>query len=108
MTVQTPVGLAPAELVAQLGAQGRAAQRHLTRLSDAEKASALRAASASIRAAQPAILAANAQDIAAGEANGLAPAMLDRLRLDAGRLGRDRRCGGSGRLAARSGRRSDR
>ena len=86
MTVQTPVGLAPAELVAQLGAQGRAAQRHLTRLSDAEKASALRAASASIRAAQPAILAANAQDIAAGEANGLAPAMLDRLRLDAGRL----------------------
>src|SRR5690606_12621866 len=33
-----------------------------------------------------AILAANARDLAAGEANGLAPAMLDRLKLDADRL----------------------
>ncbi len=33
-----------------------------------------------------AILAANALDIEAGEANGLSPAMLDRLRLDPDRL----------------------
>jgi glutamate-5-semialdehyde dehydrogenase len=39
-----------------------------------------------LRAAEPAILAANAQDVAAGEARGLSGAMLDRLRLDPKRL----------------------
>ncbi|MFD1033896.1 glutamate-5-semialdehyde dehydrogenase [Sphingomonas hankookensis] len=51
------------------------------------KAGALRAAAAVIRAEGPAILAANAQDLAAAEANGLSGAMLDRLRLDPTRLG---------------------
>jgi glutamate-5-semialdehyde dehydrogenase len=86
MTVQTPVTLDPAELVAQLGAQGRAAQRQLARMSDGEKAQALRAAAHAIRESEAEILAANALDIAAGEANGLGAAMLDRLRLDARRL----------------------
>ncbi len=86
MNAQTPVALNPAELVAQLGAQGRDAQRHLARSTDAEKAAALRAAGRSIRASEAGILAANALDIAQGEANGLGAAMLDRLRLDANRL----------------------
>ncbi|WP_159831212.1 glutamate-5-semialdehyde dehydrogenase [Novosphingobium sp. TCA1] len=73
-------------LVARLAADGRAAQRALARLTDAQKANALRAAAAALRAAQPAILEANAQDIAAGEAKGLTGAMLDRLRLDPARL----------------------
>jgi glutamate-5-semialdehyde dehydrogenase len=86
MTVQTPITLDPAELVAQLGDTGRAAQRQLARLSDADKASALRAAARSIRQNEAGILAANALDIAAGEASGLGAAMLDRLRLDDKRL----------------------
>src|SRR5690606_32785788 len=51
------------------------------------KASGLRSAAAELRAREAEILAANARDMAAGEANGLTSAMLDRLRLDAGRLG---------------------
>ncbi len=69
-----------------MGAQGREAQRHLARVSDAQKAAALRAAARSIRGSEAEILAANALDIAAGEASGLGAAMLDRLRLDAKRL----------------------
>ncbi|WBH16445.1 glutamate-5-semialdehyde dehydrogenase [Sphingomonas radiodurans] len=47
---------------------------------------ALREAASAIRAAVDTILAANAADMAKAEANGLSPAMLDRLRLDAGRV----------------------
>ena len=53
----------------------------------ADKAAALGAAAAAIRARSAEILAANAKDMAAGQTNGLSSAMLDRLRLDAGRLG---------------------
>jgi len=74
------------ELVAQLARAGKAAQRVLARKSDAEKAAALRFAAQELRAAEGEILAANARDVAAGEANGLSGAMLDRLRLDPGRL----------------------
>ncbi len=73
-------------LIAQLAEAGRAAQRTLARLGDAQKAAALRAAAAAIRADAASVLAANAKDIAAGEANGLSGAMLDRLRLDDARL----------------------
>ncbi|HKT86011.1 MAG TPA: glutamate-5-semialdehyde dehydrogenase [Novosphingobium sp.] len=76
----------PAALVARLAREGRAAQRVLARLTDAQKADALRAAAAALRAAQATILDANARDIAAGEAKGLTGAMLDRLRLDSARL----------------------
>ncbi|SFG23593.1 glutamate-5-semialdehyde dehydrogenase [Novosphingobium sp. CF614] len=80
------VAESPEALVARLARDGRAAQRVLARLSDAQKAEALRAAAAALRLAQPAILEANARDLAAGEAKGLSGAMLDRLRLDATRL----------------------
>ncbi len=74
------------DLVGDLARAGRRAQRVLARMSDADKATALRAAAAALRLAAPQVLAANARDIAAGEGNGLAPAMLDRLRLDEARL----------------------
>lgn len=76
----------PEALVERLAREGRAAQRVLARLSDAEKRDALRSAAASLRADEPAILEANAKDIAAGESKGLTSAMLDRLRLDSARL----------------------
>ncbi|MFT4057561.1 MAG: glutamate-5-semialdehyde dehydrogenase, partial [Novosphingobium sp.] len=63
-----------------------AAQRVLAKLTDAEKAAALRAAATALREAEGAILEANAKDIAAGEAKGLSGAMLDRLKLDSARL----------------------
>src|SRR5579863_6809746 len=76
----------PTALIERLARAGRAAQTELARLSDAQKATALRSAAAALRDAAPAVLAANARDIAAGEANGLTGAMLDRLRLDPARL----------------------
>ncbi|MDR2857951.1 MAG: gamma-glutamyl-phosphate reductase, partial [Novosphingobium sp.] len=86
MTAQTLTPETPAALIARLAEAGRAAQRRLALLSDADKAAALRAAARALRAAGPEILAANARDVAAGEADGLTGAMLDRLRLDPGRL----------------------
>jgi glutamate-5-semialdehyde dehydrogenase len=76
----------PEDLVARLAAAGRMAQRRLAGLDSAAKAAALHAAAASLRARESAILEANARDLAAGEANGLSGAMLDRLRLDSVRL----------------------
>ena len=73
-------------LVADLARAGRKAQRVLARTSDAAKAAALRSAAATLRRHSETILAGNAKDIAAGEARGLSPAMLDRLRLDHARL----------------------
>ena len=76
----------PESLVDRIARAGRAAQRELARLPASAKADALRAAAAALRDAESDILAANARDVAAGEANGLTGAMLDRLRLDSGRL----------------------
>lgn len=73
-------------LVGRLALAGRAAQRVLARKSDAEKAAALRLAAQALRDAAPDVLAANALDIAAGEARGLSGALLDRLKLDPARL----------------------
>lgn len=91
MTLQStliaePAALSPEALVEQLARDGRAAQRVLAKLTDADKAAALRAAATALREAEGEILEANAKDIAAGETKGLSGAMLDRLRLDAARL----------------------
>ena len=69
-----------------MGRQARAAAHRLAQLTTAEKDTILRAMAAGIRAATPALLAANANDMAAGEAKGLTAAMLDRLRLDEKRI----------------------
>ncbi|MFA5964771.1 MAG: glutamate-5-semialdehyde dehydrogenase [Sphingomonas sp.] len=76
---------APA-LIAAMGTRARAAATLLAGLSSAAKATALVAVADAIRAASPAILAANAIDMAKGAAAGLSPALLDRLKLDAGRV----------------------
>jgi len=73
-------------LVEGLAREGRQAQRVLALMPTEAKAAALVAVAASLRAHGAQILAANAQDIAAGEARGLSGAMLDRLRLDDKRL----------------------
>ena len=73
-------------LVERLARAGRAAQRVLAQLPSEAKAAALHAAAQALRDGAAEILAANARDVAAGEANGLTGAMLDRLRLDPARL----------------------
>lgn len=73
-------------LIKAMGEAARAAAREMALIPDARKAAALKAAAAALRADEPAILAANADDMARGEANGLSSAMLDRLRLDPARL----------------------
>ncbi|MGH6785592.1 MAG: glutamate-5-semialdehyde dehydrogenase [Novosphingobium sp.] len=77
----------PAALIARLAAAGRAAQRDLARRDTASKSKALHAAAKALRASEAGVLAANARDLAAGEAAGLNTAMLDRLALDSQRLG---------------------
>ena len=73
-------------MLAEVAARARAAEPALARVKPAVKTAALKAAAAAMRDAAPAILAANAKDMAAGEAKGLTGAMLDRLKLDEGRL----------------------
>ena len=85
-TKSESVSLDPAVLIDQLARKGRAAQRVLAAMPSDAKAAALMKAAAALRADKEAILAANAQDLAEGEARGLTSAMLDRLRLDDARL----------------------
>ncbi len=82
----TDPDLSPAEMIDAMAAAARAAAAALARLPSERRRAGLRSAAATIRAAGPAILAANARDVAAGEAAGLSAAMLDRLRLDEGRV----------------------
>ena len=74
------------DLVEGLARAGRVAQRVLARMPAPAKEQALRLAAAALRRAEPEILAANARDVASAETNGLSGALLDRLRLDSGRL----------------------
>jgi glutamate-5-semialdehyde dehydrogenase len=76
----------PEALVTGLAKAARAAQRQLAAMTSAARAAALHRAADRLEASAGAVLTANAKDIAAGEANGLAGAMLDRLALDEGRL----------------------
>lgn len=76
----------PAALVERLARAARIAQGTLARMPSPAKAAALRLAAAALRRAEADILAANAIDMANGEANGLTPALLDRLRLDPARV----------------------
>ncbi|ANU06711.1 glutamate-5-semialdehyde dehydrogenase [Paraurantiacibacter namhicola] len=86
MTDQTAFSADPEALVAGLARDGRAAQRQLARMSDGQKAAALRAAAQALRDHEADILHANAKDIAAGQERGLTGALLDRLKLDGERL----------------------
>ena len=70
----------------EMGARARAAAAAVRSAPAAQRTKALHAIAARIRAAAHPILAANAADMAKGEADGMAPAMLDRLALDPARL----------------------
>ena len=86
MNAETTIDETAEALVTRMAAAGRLAQRGLARLDAPAKAAALHAAAAALRASEGDVLAANAKDMAAGAANGLTDAMLDRLRLDSARL----------------------
>src|SRR3954468_507840 len=75
-----------AGVMAALGRNARAAARRLSLAGAQEKHAALRAIAGGIRSAAAAILAANADDVAAAKAAGQTPAFLDRLALDEARL----------------------
>ncbi|WP_090387726.1 glutamate-5-semialdehyde dehydrogenase [Pseudomonas anguilliseptica] len=65
----------------RLGQAARSASRVLARASTAQKNRALQAAAAALDAARSDLTAANELDLAAARANGLEPAMVDRLAL---------------------------
>jgi glutamate-5-semialdehyde dehydrogenase len=73
-------------VLTDMGRRARAAGHLLAQASAAAKDAALVAAAAELRAAAGAIKAANAIDMAAGEAKGLSKALLDRLFLDDKRI----------------------
>ena len=74
------------EQLLAVGARARSAGRDLATRSDQEKSAALIAAAEIIEKDEPQILAANQSDFQKGAANGLSSALLDRLKLDQGRL----------------------
>jgi glutamate-5-semialdehyde dehydrogenase len=70
-----------ASYVEGLGLAARRASRQLARLDGAAKIAALQGIAAALRAGAPALLSANAADLAAAQNAGLAPALIERLRL---------------------------
>ena len=73
-------------VMAELGRRARAAARRLALAAEGEKNAALRAMAACIRAAAPAVLAANADDVAEAKSRGQTGSFLDRLMLDGSRV----------------------
>ncbi len=69
-----------------MGEKARAAATVLATAPRVLKDEALRAAAATLRRQEPALLAANEKDLAAGRARQLTPALLDRLALDSKRI----------------------
>lgn len=76
----------PEMLISAMAARAKAACAILAGVSDAEKARALELAAQALRDRSDAICQANLQDMDNAAANGLSPAMLDRLRLDPSRV----------------------
>jgi glutamate-5-semialdehyde dehydrogenase len=90
MTVHTTEAAQPsldlrAEMLA-IGERARETARAMREASDADKTEALRQAAKAIRKRGGEILAANAEDMEAAKAGGMAPAMLDRLALNPARI----------------------
>lgn len=87
MTEVTAIRSADAvALIDDMGRRARAAAVRLAAAPTADKAKALVEAAKAIRAQADAILAANAEDVSRAQANGLTPAMIDRLTLNPARL----------------------
>ncbi len=73
-------------MMAQIGADARAAATILATASAEAKSKALTAAADAVWAARADIIAANKDDLAFGAEKGLSPAMMDRLMLDEARI----------------------
>ncbi len=73
--------------IPELAARSKMAARHLAIASTAEKDAALLAAADLLEARADAIIGANLVDVERAEADGMAAPLVDRLRLDAGRIG---------------------
>jgi glutamate-5-semialdehyde dehydrogenase len=89
MTIQLPLAAhdaALAGLMLAMGEGARAASAAVAKAGPQKRTAALTAMAARIRAAAPAILAANATDMAAARAKGISGAMLDRLELTPARI----------------------
>lgn len=74
------------DYMSRLGRAAREASRVVARATTAQKNQALLAAADALDAARAQLTDANEQDLAAGRANGLEPAMLDRLALTPARI----------------------
>lgn len=74
------------DYMTRLGRAARAASRVIASASTAQKNRALLAMAAALDAARAELVAANEQDLAAGRANGLEPALLERLALTPARI----------------------
>jgi len=84
--VEKPAGGEIAALMRTIGANARAVTRTLATLDPAQKTRAIEAMAQAIRAATPAILTANRDDVADAERAGMTGAFIDRLRLDENRV----------------------
>ena len=73
-------------MMRRMGAAAKAAAAELAYASTERKHAALIGAAQYVWESREAIMAANAQDMAFGVSKGLSPAMLDRLKLDEGRI----------------------
>ena len=76
----------PARTLPETLEAAQTASRALATLTSAQKDAALEAVAAALEAEAPSIIAANARDLEAGAESGLAAGLLDRLRLDEGRV----------------------
>ena len=76
----------PVALIDDMAARARIASNRLSSMPTAQKAAGLKAAAAQLRASASAIMAANAIDLDAAKASGMAAAMVDRLTVDAARI----------------------
>jgi len=85
-TAATPAGLDVTAAVLATCRRAKEASRPLRMATRAVKDAALRAVADAVEAQAERIVAANAEDLARGEAEGTSPHLLDRLRVDAGRV----------------------
>ena len=76
----------PVALIDDMAARARVASAVLMQIPTARKAAGLKAGAAQLRASMSTIIAANDIDVAAAKATGMAPAMIDRLTVDAARV----------------------
>ena len=87
MSVATAIDTSDiAEEMDQLGRRARAAVGDIAQATSDRKNTALFEAAAALRARADNLLAANARDMAVAEARNIAPSLLDRLKLDEGRI----------------------